>query len=271
MYKIYSFNIQPKNVFIIGDGHGNWGLLKYKIRECNIQNSIIIMAGDCGFGFEKREYYRQVYNKMLRVLSKQNVTLIFIRGNHDDPDYFNGDKVIDFKYFKTIPDYSILSFSSNGDIDDVEYNVLCVGGAISIDRMWRLKEESKYTNGRKLYWNDEIPVYRPDILNSINKDGIKINSLISHSSPHFAPLTSKNNIKNFIMFDSKLSDDIDSERMVMTQIYNHIIQDKHPLKLIIHGHFHEHSLFYSDDDVKIIMLDCMNTRNNSWDIYQLER
>jgi len=264
MYKKYEFNIDHKSVLVIGDTHGNWGVLKYKIRESGITNAVIIIAGDCGIGFEKEEYYKQEYNKMVKVLKSNNVTIIFVRGNHDDTSYFDGEK-IDFEYWKAVPDYSVLSFNDS-------HNILCIGGAISVDRWDRRKDQSKYTNGKKLYWENEIPVYNPEVLDKINEDGIKINTMINHSSPSFAPLNDQYGIQSYIQKDNALIEDIANERLVMTQIYDHLVKkDKHPLKLIIHGHFHRHSIFHSDDEVKIVMLDCVNVRHNTWDIYPIER
>ena len=263
MYKTYKFLLN--NVYVVGDLHGEFQLLKYKIRENKITDAFIIVAGDCGFGFEKPEYYRQVYNKMLKVLSKQNVTILFVRGNHDDPEYFNGKFIINYKYFKTIPDYSILTFGNENT-----HNILCVGGAISIDRRYRKNEESKYTNGKRFYWENEQPVYLPEVLDKINEDGIKIETVITHSSPTFAPLTNKGSTENFIIFDNTLENDINNERLVITQIYEHIVKkDKHNVKNWFYGHFHQHSLMYSDDDVKFVMLDMFRTRNNCWDIYEI--
>ena len=272
MYRVYNFNIDPKSVFVIGDGHGEWGLLKYKIKDSGIKDSVIIMAGDCGFGFEKEEFYKQEYNKVKRILKERNVTVIFVRGNHDDIQYFDGIK-IDFEYWKAVPDYSVLSFSPNGEINGEingeGHNVLCVGGAISVDRLWRKTHESI---NKPLYWPDEIPVYKPEILDKMKEDGIEVRTLVTHSSPSFAPLTDKNGITSFIQYDNALIEDIANERLVMTQIYDHLVKkDKHSLKLWIYGHFHQHSLFYSDEDVKIIMLDMCNPRNNSWDIYPISR
>lgn len=268
MYTSYKFNIDAKSSYCIGDSHGNWGLLKYKIRESGIKDAVLIVAGDCGFGFEKEGYYKQQYNSMKKVLKGQNVTVVFVRGNHDDPKYFDGEK-INFEFWKAVPDYSVISLNDN-------HNILCVGGAISVDRFQRIIEDNKnanrYGSNIKSYWEDEFPVYKAEILDKINEYGISVNTVITHSSPNFAPLTDKNGIQTFITYDKDLIKDIDRERLVMTQIYDHLIKkDKHPVKLWVHGHFHQHSLFYSDEDVKIIMLDCLERRNNSWDIYPIER
>jgi UDP-2,3-diacylglucosamine pyrophosphatase LpxH len=272
MYDILKFNIDAKNVYVCGDAHGEFQFLKNKIRLSEIENSIIIIAGDSGFGFEKPIYYKLQYNKMKSVLSKQNVTILFMRGNHDDPQYFNGDLKINYKYFKTISDYTILTFGSN---NYSPHNVLCVGGAISIDRLKRIEYDAKknrFGGKYKSYWDDEMPVYREDILNKIKLDNIKIDTIITHSSPSFAPLKDKTNIESFIYFDPKLTKDIDEEREIITKIYDHVVKiDKHPVKKLIYGHFHQHSVTYSDEDVKLIMLDCLHLKSNSWDIYPLER
>ena len=107
-YKNYKYNINPSNVIVIGDLHGEFSLLNYKIKSLEIENSIIIVAGDCGFGFEKKQYYIDVYNSFKKYLIEKNVTVLFIRGNHDDPDYFNNEIInFDIVFFVEHPDYMI--------------------------------------------------------------------------------------------------------------------------------------------------------------------
>jgi len=265
MYKKYEIDESIKSVYCIGDIHGAFDLVKYKIRESEITDSLIIVAGDCGFGFEKDQYYHDKYKKMKKVLDKNNVRIMFIRGNHDDKSFFDGER-IKFDRFICVPDYCVINFHN----DDNPFNILCIGGATSIDRRWRINEQSKYTNGKKLYWEDEFPVYEETILDQIKNDGIEISVLVTHTSPSFAPLTDKNGIQNFIQFDKNLHEDVNYERMTMTKIYDHLVKkDKHPLKLNVYGHFHQHVLSYSEEDVKFMMLDCVGEYNNSWDIYPI--
>lgn len=265
MENIYEFNIDPRNVFVVGDNHGNWGMFKYKIKESNIRDSVIIVAGDCGIGFEKKEYYKHVLNSFKKVLSDYNNILIFIRGNHDDPSYFDGVN-INYKRFKAIPDYSILSF--NG------HNVLCVGGAISIDRKDRINDDHEgwmyHKSSKKTYWFDEIPVYKPEILEKIKSSGIIINTVVTHSAPSFAPLTDKDNIEKYIKQDSSLTKDIENERLTLTKLYDHLVkQDKHPIKTWIYGHFHQHKVSFSEEDIKFVMLDRFRPAQAVWDIYPI--
>lgn len=261
MHKQYTFEIDPANVYVVGDIHGNFKLLKFKIRELDIRDSIIIIAGDCGFGFEKEVYYVETYNKIKKVLIENNVTLLFVRGNHDDKQYFDGNK-INFKNFIAIPDYSVITLKS----DYENFNILCVGGAISIDRQYRKDKEAII--GKKLYWEDEYPIYEPEILDKIKSDGIEINTLITHTTTSFAPPQDKNGISSFIAYDEKLIEDTDNERKVIDNIYNHLVlKDKHPLELMVHGHFHSHTFYTSNEGVKIIGLDMCHEWRNSWEIY----
>lgn len=266
MYKIYKYSdIDPLNVWVSGDSHGEWRLLEYKIKESGLKDAIILIAGDCGFGFEKPQFYTNTYNKMKKTLTKSNVTLLFIRGNHDDPSYFNEEK-IDFKYFKTIPDYSIITVGNDNSVK----NILCVGGAISIDRLYRMSrdiERSFYSEiKKKSYWSDECVKYDPEIINKIKADGIDINFVVTHSSPNFVPPVHKYGIEYWIKSDPNLSSDIDKERLILKQIYDHLLIDGHPIKKWFYGHFHEHNIYMSEDSVQFCMLDMLSLKNNSWDI-----
>lgn len=97
------------------------------------ENTLFIVAGDCGFGFCETNYYHYLYNsKINRSLGKKGNAVLFIRGNHDDPAIFDGN-TFNKKRAICIPDYSVVKTAL--------HNILCVGGAISIDRSWR-KEQS---------------------------------------------------------------------------------------------------------------------------------
>ena len=75
-----------KGIVVSGDIHGEFSQLVYK---CCVQyrmtDTLIIVAGDCGFGFEQPGYYENVYNRNRERLSKSNNWIVFVRGNHDNP------------------------------------------------------------------------------------------------------------------------------------------------------------------------------------------
>ena len=99
----------------------------------DMSNSLVIVAGDCGFGFNKPNYYFDLLEKANQKLSEHNIHVLFIRGNHDDPSYFD-DNTINYSNIKAISDYSIVQTST--------HNILCIGGATSIDRTWRKQQEA---------------------------------------------------------------------------------------------------------------------------------
>ena len=94
-----------------------------------IEDHHLIVAGDCGFGFEKPGYYENIVRKNTRRMSAANNWIVFVRGNHDDPAYFDG-YTFTHKRFLAVPDYAVIQACS--------HTILCVGGAISVDRQYRL-------------------------------------------------------------------------------------------------------------------------------------
>lgn len=90
--------------------------------------TVVIVAGDCGFGFEREGYYDNIVKRNSKRMNKANNWIVFIRGNHDNPAYFDG-KTFAHKRFMAVPDYSVIRACG--------HVVLCVGGAISVDRSYR--------------------------------------------------------------------------------------------------------------------------------------
>lgn len=211
------------------------------------ENCLIIVAGDCGFGFEKEAYYHQIFSKYITMLEENNIFIYFVRGNHDDPTYFSECK-INYSNIKSIPDYSVIETEND--------NILCVGGAISIDRSWRKQEEFRINkhkkNGKKLYWENEAPFFSEEKLNDI-LDNISINCVVTHSSTSFMPL-SKDNLEQWAKMDKNVMEDTTKERETLTLIYEYLIKREQKLKCWFHGHFHYNHLY----EVKGMMVQSLN-------------
>ena len=232
---IYEFTY-AKGIVVSGDIHGDYEKLVYM---CCVQyqmtDTLIIVAGDCGFGFYRPDYYDAIYKKVSNRLAKANNWIVFIRGNHDNPAYFDS-KQVNYERWKAVPDYSVLKACG--------HTILCVGGAISVDRTWRMNEqyidEEKEEYGDLMpyvYWPDERPVYNESILDSIGKDHA-IDVVITHTAPSFCQEVQPSLIENLLKSDKDLLDDLNHERKVMDAIHTYLIENGHPLQHWFMGHFH---------------------------------
>ena len=242
-----------KSIVVSGDIHGDIAPL---VNKCCVQygmtDTLIIVAGDCGFGFERPGYYEAIYKRCSSRLSKANCWLAFVRGNHDNPAYFENPPVKHQRWM-TLPDYTVIKACG--------HSILCVGGATSIDRTRRM--EAKQYRLQKaddpfmpnVYWPNEQPVYDEKKLDCINEK-FAIDVVITHTAPSFCELTSHFALEDWAMLDSRLMDDVKHERKVMDDLYNYLYSKNHPLSYWYYGHFHE-SWHARIDDVMFHMLDIM--------------
>ena len=244
-----------RHIVVSGDIHGDFKTLVYK---CCVQyqmtDTLIIVAGDCGFGSQRPDYYEDLYMRLSSRLSKANNWLVFIRGNHDNPAYFDG-KTVNYKRWKAVPDYSVLKVCG--------HTILCVGGAVSVDRTRRKYEMYGMTvvveEDRRLevsyYWPDEAPVYDQAKLEAIS-EACTVDTVITHTSPSFCEKLSRSEIQNWLVKDENLLQDIKEERRTMDKILSFLKEYHHPVDQWYYGHFHE-SWYGEIDGVKYNMLDVM--------------
>jgi UDP-2,3-diacylglucosamine pyrophosphatase LpxH len=124
-------------LIFIGDVHGEFHELTHKLANHNIRNSTFIQVGDFGVGFMSKENEIHLLGKLNDRLKADRNVMYVIRGNHDDPAYFDGKLVYSNLIF--LEDYSVLEIE--------EKTILLIGGAISVDRTSRTLN--------KTYWADE--------------------------------------------------------------------------------------------------------------------
>lgn len=265
--------VDKPNVCFIGDIHGEFKSLQGLMKHTNFKDTAYLITGDCGFGFEKKEYYSQIFNKLSRTASKLNCEFIFIRGNHDSKVFFD-KQIINRKCFKTVPDYSVIQTPT--------HNILCVGGAISVDRTYRFTLQAsnaqKYARFhgcslneakklcKQVYWEDEPCVYNEQALNELKLNDVNIDIVCTHTGPSFIKPFGTDEIKLWLLNDKTLEEDVKNERETIDKIYNKLKEDNHPLKYWFYGHFHFHNSEYIDD-TKFVMLDMF--RNGKYDFYDI--
>lgn len=227
-----------KLVIVCGDIHGGFSRFEKEIEKEDYKDCIIIQVGDYGIGFKDTigaEIQTQSY--VNEFLKERNIQLYVIRGNHDDPEFFNGDKRLTFSNIEFLPDYSTKIINGK--------KFLFVGGGISIDRKWRIEAEQ---NGKgKSYWEDEVFVLNYE--EAVKHKDCDI--LITHSTPSWIGPTNKSGIATFCAADKPLWDECLEER----ELHNKLFEIVKPKKSF-HGHFHRHERRVTDECASYILAEC---------------
>lgn len=217
---------ENKPIYIVGDVHGKFRNLIQYIHEKSIDNCYLICVGDLGIGFNysfKGEIEAcKTFNEFLKEL---NINFLSIRGNHDDPAFFKGASRLNFTNFELLEDYTVREL--NGE------KFLFVGGAVSIDRLFRKQDIS--------YWIDEIFVLDESKI-------VECDVLITHSAPNWIGSFDKNGIEGWCKRDPHLWDECLKER----QDHNDLFKLAKPKKSY-HGHFHLYTQVEHDGCIATII------------------
>lgn len=251
MNKVYKYP-DAKSLVICGDIHGDFVPLVYEITvRYGMRDTLVIVAGDCGFGFEKPNAYNNIFRRIEKRLVQNNCWIAMVRGNHDDPAYFelqaDGNTLIHHARWQTVPDYTVIQACGR--------MVLCVGGAVSVDRQIRMHEMERHL-GKRYYWPNETVRYDAEALEAIRNAGLKVDTVVTHTAPSMCEFQSKQGLATWAQCDATLLDDCNAERAAMDDIIVHLKQDKHPLERWYYGHFHN-SWHSEIDGVWFKMLDIM--------------
>ena len=70
---------EAKTIIVSGDIHGNFNQLVFKLCiQYQLTDTLLIVAGDCGFGFEKKEYYEQIVRRNAKRMNQANNWIVFV-------------------------------------------------------------------------------------------------------------------------------------------------------------------------------------------------
>jgi UDP-2,3-diacylglucosamine pyrophosphatase LpxH len=182
-------------IIFIGDIHGDFQGLAAQLLYREIQNAKLIQVGDFGVGFKPVDYERTELEVLNRVLTERNNMLYVLRGNHDDPSYFTNNFAL--SNISLVSDYTILHLDGK--------KILCVGGAVSVDRTSR-------TDGKN-YWPEERFTFDEAKLSHALDNLKSLDTIVTHNAPsEFWPQGFDRLVLRYAKRDPTLLDDLNTER-----------------------------------------------------------
>lgn len=168
-------------IVFTGDTHGTYNILNFRlpellnvIKEENLKNLHLIISGDVGIYFFVDNNEEKNIDLLQNQLKENNIFLYFVEGNHDNIPYLqsleknkDGMGIVRDNIF-------YLNRSNIYNIDNT--NILCYGGALSIDQSNRTLDID--------YWREEIPNYVEfeQVMNLISSYN-DIDIVLSHQGP----------------------------------------------------------------------------------------
>lgn len=231
IFKKMKFNDKTYDYLLFcGDIHSVIDVIPNYLKNMELTNCAVFQVGDFGVGFDNKhkENRRMMYlNNRMKVY---NSDLYVVRGNHDNPKYFDG--TYNMSNLFLVKDYTVVEINF--------WNVLCIGGAISVDRT----ERKGYWDKRKThdYWVDEPVVFDEDMLNDFRG----IDMVVTHSAPNFCYPLSKGGIEKWLLKDNELNNDVLVERHNLAMIYE-ILSKNNKIYDWYYGHFHKDIISYNND------------------------
>lgn len=209
-----------KPIYLLGDIHGSYNVIVQWITRSNIENAFIIQVGDFGVGFRNPSHEDVLLDQLNQILNSRNIQLYAMRGNHDDPSCFGPIKEFEKSNLHFVEDYTILELEG--------IRILCVGGAISIDRTYRKK--------------DIPPSWFPDEVFVLNEEkllGMKnIDVVITHSAPSFChPVGWNQLVHDWADVDPGLHSELPKERKDLDRMHEILVKEN-KITNWIYGHYH---------------------------------
>jgi DNA repair exonuclease SbcCD nuclease subunit len=226
-----------QRVFYLGDIHGSFNIINQYVKLYGIKDAHIIQVGDFGVGFKTVEKETRMLEMFHDILVKNNVHVWAIRGNHDYKPHFDNDP-FGFTNIHLIPDYTVLELG--------EKRILCIGGAISVDRNWRYTKNQRmgiYENqtlGVESWWPDELFILDRDKLGEFRD----IDIVVTHTAPHYCEPDNTFGFGPFVdgivreTGDNELKTDLIVERNQVTDAFT-ILKMNNNITHHYYGHFHK--------------------------------
>ena len=162
-------------IFVTGDTHGEYNDTMRRFAENGVgKGDTVIVCGDFGFVGRiggKHQYY-------LKQLAKEEFTILFVDGNHENFDVLETYPVVDYCGGKAHKVADNIYHLMRGQIFDIEgESYFTFGGAYSIDKYMRKEGRS--------WWKQELPTKEDydEAAKNLEKAGYKVDIVLTHTIP----------------------------------------------------------------------------------------
>jgi len=219
-------------ILVAGDWHGTtrWALAIIEIAKRE-NCGAIVQCGD--FGIWTHEFNGHEYlDRLNSALTEANMHLIFVRGNHENKDHLDILAKINPRsknghvYLR-----SNILYSEDGTVWTWDHKkFMSVGGAVSIDKEWRLARERQAGVTRSLWWPGEqltdadVFVIEAEIAQRRRAGKQEVDYLFTHDCSNMTP------------WKTRMKPDFESQ--MHRQRIDRVLSIVRP-KTHFHGHMHE--------------------------------
>lgn len=151
-------------MIFIGQVNGRYDSLYDKLERTESDGRIIIQAGNFGLVNISRKKELSL-ERINRLLGSRSSYLYIVRGNRDNPAFFNGRKRLPFERIVPLEDASIIESEGR--------KIFCLGGGISKDRALMTENSD--------YWRDE----RVQFDKAVAEPPTGIDIVVTHLAPPY--------------------------------------------------------------------------------------
>lgn len=222
-------------ILYLGDIHGEFSVVHRYVKKYDIRDAHIIQVGDFGVGFSTLDKERRWLGMHHDLLVKQNVVVWAIRGNHDFKPYFDNDP-FGFSNIRLVRDYEVLELAGR--------RILCVGGAVSVDRWWRYTDAQRNGNMEvrpgQSWWHDE-----PFVLDAERVAALSgIDTVVTHTAPSWCSPDNSAGLGAFVegvirkTGDAGLRGELNYERQQVGELFHLLRLNGNSVEFHYYGHFH---------------------------------
>lgn len=215
-----------RQLWICGDIHGDLSGLVRNAVNCGMSHADILVVGDFGAGFGRPKSMDVAYGKVRASLEKNDICIYTIRGNHDNPAFFDGTHNYERLHF--LPDHCMVELCGK--------RIYPIGGAVSADidfvnpltrkSRWMINDSLiKFGSSKRVWWPDEAPTQIAECFPTA------IDIVVSHEAPlpFDPPLVRADYVRN-----------VTWQKIVESRKYlDYILQTVKP-PLWFYGHYHCH-------------------------------